>query len=131
MERRVEARVVQRETDLARELGEDALLIAAERVSVGRPLHHDQPEELSRVGNRGDSKDGFPPSLEEAGEPELRPCRPRDARSDDDRLLVGGQRHAGGVSLGVGHCPLEGPARPCPHLGRAQPKRLAERLGEL
>ena len=91
LERRVEPDVVQREADLARELGQHALGLVGEGDRVGRPLGHDQPEQDPGVHDRSDAHDTLPRSSTRPGHPHLEPGVARDARPGDHRELLGGE----------------------------------------
>ena len=55
---RVELHVVQGQADLAGQLGEHAVVLLGELVAVGRPLDHEQAEQLARVRGGGDPELG-------------------------------------------------------------------------
>ena len=89
LERGVELAVVDRDRDLAGDVGEDLLLRLGERVGVDvAPADH-EPEELARVREGHDA--GRVGRVGERGEPHLEPGVARDAGAGDDRGFVGGE----------------------------------------
>ena len=127
----VELDVVQRQPDLAGQLGQHRVVVDRELVGVGGPHRHDQPEHVARVGGRGHPQDGGSRPCNSAGQPNLSQAVPvTPARATTDSSSWGHiERDHGDV--GHRHRPLEAAVGPGPHLGRGQPQRLAQRLGHL
>ena len=77
LQRGVELHVVEREADLAGELGEDAVVLLGEVVAVGGALDHEQAEQLAGVRGRRHAELRRRPVLEErrAATPRARRCR--------------------------------------------------------
>ena len=91
LQRRVELDVVEREPDLAGELGEDPVVLVGEVVAVGGPLDHQQAEQLAGVRRRRDAELRRRSVLEEGGEPHLEPGVAGDTGTGHDRLLLGAE----------------------------------------
>ena len=102
LQRGVELHVVQREPDLAGELGEREVVGLVERQRAVRAAHDDQAEQLARVRDRRGAQHRLVEAGEDRGQPHLRPRRARHAGVRDDGLLLG--RRAGS-SPGRGRAP--------------------------
>ena len=131
LERRVQTDVVERQTHLTGQFGEDAVLLRRERLGIGRPVHDHQPQELSGMGDRDGADHRFLTTLQQVREPHLDPSGPGDSRSSHGGLLLGGQREPGRVVFWLRHGQLERAAGGGPHLCRAQAERPSQRLGHL
>ena len=91
---RVQLRVVEREADLAGQVGEHAVVLVGEAVPGRRPLDHDQPEQLAGVAHRGDSQLRAVPAVQQGGQPYRRPGAAGHPGPGDNGQLA--RRHAGG-----------------------------------
>ena len=83
LQRRVELEVVEREADLAGELGERLVVLLVERGVAERAAHHDHPEQLARVRDRRDPDRRIELRVvlgEERREPDADPRRDRTRR---------------------------------------------------
>ena len=69
LQRGVELDVVQRQADLAGQLGEHAVVLLGEGVTVGRALDDDEAEQLAGVGHRRDPQLRRGPALQQRGQP--------------------------------------------------------------
>jgi FtsX-like permease family len=127
----VQPGVVQREADLAGELGEDTVVLGGERVASGRAAHHDQPEEVPGVAHRRDPERSGSGVGQQGGQPHRRPRRPGHAGPGDHRAfpVADEQRPRAGVRHGGG--PLKDVPEAGVDLGGRQRHGLAQRLGEL
>ena len=99
LERRVELHVVQRQADLAGQLGEHAVLGFGERLAVGAAAGDDEAEQLAAVGDgrHPDGRHALGP--DDARQPDAEPRAAADAGAGHDRSLLGAdldRRPAGG-----------------------------------
>ena len=122
---------MQREADLAGELGERLVVVLAEWHGAVGPPDDEQPEQLAGVRHGRDPQDRVALRGDEGRQPHPRPRRTRHAGARDDRLLLAAERDRCGALVGHGHGALESPGRARPHLGDVERHRLLERLGEL
>ena len=95
LQRGVELGVVQREADLARELGEHAVVLFAERVRPLCALDDDEPEQLAGVADRRDAQRAARrgPSMSEGSHTDVQALPETPARGDDG-ALVGPRRRS-------------------------------------
>jgi len=132
LQRGVEPYVVQREADLPGEVGQHALVLGPEGLGHLLPLHDDEPEQLSGVGDGRDTEVGILASVrEQAREPDLHPCGPGHTRASHGLFFLVGEHEPSGPPLRVRHRTLQHAARRPPHFGRREPERLAQRLDHL
>ena len=125
LERGVELHVVQREPDLTCELGERLLVGLGELQRANRASHHDQAEQLARVGDGRDAQH-VGVVLEHRGQPDLRPRYARHARPRDHRLFLRADRDTPGTAFGNRHRALEPTRAARPHLGDRERHRLLQ-----
>ena len=127
---RVELHVVERQADLAGELGEHALVLVGEGVRVRRALDHDEPEQLAGVGDRRDPDDALAPVRRAARAATPAATRGRRRGPGTDGQLLGRQDEPARAALGNRDDPLEDPScrstpRPPPAAGSASATRPA------
>ena len=124
---------MQRETDLARQLGERLVVVVVERRCPDGSPNDEEPEQLTGVRDGSDAHDRLVVPLEhQARHPHPHPRRPRDAGTGHDRLLFCTEPELGGPAVGNRHGALEASTgRPRPDLGTIERHRLLQRLREL
>ena len=132
LECRVELDVVQRETDLARELGEHLVVVVVERQGALAAPHDDEPEQFTRVRDGRDAENDVFFRGHEFRQPDAAPRGTRGAGTRDDGLFLGPEREGGGTAIGDGDGAFEPSGRPAgPDLRALQCHGLLQRLGEL
>ena len=132
LQRGVELHVVEREADLAGELGERLVVVLVERQRAVGPAHDDHAEQLARVGDRRDPQHlvvvaGGSRAARSAPTP--RPTRRRARRPSPPR---GPSASVAGPAVGHRHRALEAAAAPRVHTSATLERhRLLQRLREL
>ena len=125
---------MQREPDLAGQLGEGLVVLLVEGGVAERAAHDDDAEQLARVRHRRDADRRVELGVvlrEQRGEPDADPRRTGHAGARDHRLLLGGDRQLGVTAIGHRDRAFDRAARAGPHLGAVQVHRLLQRLREL
>ena len=117
--------------DLARQVGEHAVVVLGERARHRRPLDDDQAQQLAGVADRRHPDLLLLALLEQSGQPDGRPRGPRHAGAGDDRPLPWGHDDGPMAQVGNRGGALQDLARPGEDLGAGEAHRLAEGLGEL
>ncbi len=132
LQRGVELHVVQREADLARELGEREVVGFVERErALGARRTTMSPSSSPEFVTGAVRSTGSSRPVRIGGQPHLRPRRTGHAGVRDDRLLLGRERDAPRAAVGHRHRTLEPADAARPHLGDLEVHRRLERLGEL
>ena len=122
---------MQREPDLAGELGEREVVGLVERERALRAPHDDQAEQLAGVRDRRGAQHRLVEAGEDRGQPHLRPCGPGHAGVRDHGLLLGAERDRRRARSGTDTARSMPSRTARPHLGDLEVHRRLERLREL
>ena len=125
---------MQRESDLAGELGERLVVLLGERGVAEDPTHDDDAQQLAGVRHRCDADRRVQLGIvlgQQRREPDADPRRARDPGAGDHRLLLGRDRQLRVPAVGHRDRAFQRPARARPHLGAIEVHRLLQRLRQL
>ncbi len=131
LQRRVELDVVEGEADLAGKLGEHAVLLLTEVITVPRPFGDDEAEHFTGVGDGRHPHLALRSTREEGRQPDGEPGVAGDTSSGHHRQLLGPDRQVTLALVGHRDRSLQHPSGPGPDLCTAQTHGLAQRFDEL